>query len=194
MIVLEDLNECLNGTPDGAMLMRNASLKRVAKGGYQAGFAAPPSLVRQSDAAAPAPVPPPGQPATGTASCILIEMIRKSGLDRDRDLRKRLDQTGAEELIRIAGIQPGQMVRPPAPMGAVPRGPTRIAGGNAGWTPDIQLVPKDFKDRMRAIDAAGPEKRSPEEDGMQNAYTETLKVIQNSRLNAVHAVRMGHRI
>jgi hypothetical protein len=50
VVVLEDLNECLNGTPDSAQLIRNASLNRVAKGNYKAGFAPPASLVRQAHA------------------------------------------------------------------------------------------------------------------------------------------------
>lgn len=192
VVVLEDLNECLNGTPDASMIMRNASLKRVAKGGYTAGFAAPPSLVRQSAAAPPAVSLPHGQPAHGTASSILIDMIRSSGLDRDRDLRKRLDQTGAEELIRIAGLQPGQTIGSTGGGaaarggGGAPRAPARVAGG-PGWTPDIQLVPKDFRERMAALDSAAPEKRTPEQDGLRNAYTETLKVM-NKRM---HAVRGG---
>ena len=51
VVVLEDLNECLNGTPDGTQLMRNASLNRITKGSYKAGFAAPASLVKQANAA-----------------------------------------------------------------------------------------------------------------------------------------------
>lgn len=50
VVVLEDLNECLNGTPDGTQLMRNASLNRITKGSYKAGFAAPASLVKQANA------------------------------------------------------------------------------------------------------------------------------------------------
>lgn len=181
VVVLEDLNECLNGTPNAAQVMRNAALKRVAKGTYAAGFAVPASLARQA-AGAPAPVVPTGQPAIGTASSILIDMIKKCGMDRDKELRRRLDQTGAEEIIRIAGLQPGE-TRASGPR----RAPARVSS-NPGWTPDIQLVPKDFKERMRAMEATAPATRSPADEGLSNAYTETLKVMQ-SRMNAVRPKR-----
>lgn len=180
--VLEDLNECLNGTPDSSMLMRNASLKRVAKGSYMQGFAAPPSLIKQSNTArttSALPLLAKGNPESGSASRLLLEMIHSSGLIRDRDLKKRLKQTGAEDLIRIAGLQPG-----------VKRVPKRLIGGPSVratkaptaplWTPDIQLIPREMQ-LDGSIEVVGvAQQHSPEEDGLKNAYTETLKVM-NSR-------------
>lgn len=107
--VLEDLNECLNGTPDGSQLMRNASLRRVTKGSYKAGFAAPASLVKQVSAAPPV-VQKPTAVRTGkgakpdiNVSQTILSMLGKSGLHRDTDLRKRLDVTDAQELEKLAG-------------------------------------------------------------------------------------------
>jgi hypothetical protein len=108
--VLEDLNECLSGTPDASMVMRNASLKRVTKGSYKAGFAAPASLVKQVNAA-----PPPQRAAPSGAAAkkgrsaanvsqIILKMLQNSGLHRDHDLKKRLDVTDAAELERLAGV------------------------------------------------------------------------------------------
>ena len=108
MTVLEDLNECLNGSPDASMLMRNASLKRVTKGSYKAGFAAPASLVKQVNAA-PAPARSASssskkRPQNANVSQIILKMLGDSGLHRDSDLRKRLDVTDAAELERLAGV------------------------------------------------------------------------------------------
>jgi hypothetical protein len=106
--VLEDLNECLNGTPDGSMLMRNASLKRVTKGSYKAGFAAPASLVKQAHAA-PALTRSGASNSkksrsSGSVAQIILKMLQQSGLNRDSDLSKRLDVTDASELERLAGV------------------------------------------------------------------------------------------
>eukprot|EP00892_Ulva_mutabilis_P008873 jgi/Ulvmu1/6358/UM029_0066.1 len=107
--VLEDLNECLNGTPDGSQLMRNASLRRVTKGSYKAGFAAPASLVKQVNAAPPL-VQRANVTRTGKSvktdvnvSQTILGMLSRSGLHRDTDLRKRLDVTDAAELEKLAG-------------------------------------------------------------------------------------------
>lgn len=108
--VLEDLNECLNGTPDGSQLMRNASLRRVTKGSYKAGFAAPASLVKQVNAAPPlaqrstAVRPGKGAKPDINVSQTILSMLSKSGLHRDTDLRKRLDVTDAAELEKLAGV------------------------------------------------------------------------------------------
>ena len=107
MTVLEDLNECLSGTPDAAMVMRNASLKRVTKGSYKAGFAAPASLVKQVNAAPPpGRAPPPGKKGRSAGNCsqIILKMLSDSGLHRDADLKKRLELTDAAELERLAGV------------------------------------------------------------------------------------------
>jgi hypothetical protein len=109
--VLEDLNECLSGVADASMVMRNASLKRITKGSYKAGFAAPASLVKQVNSA-----PPPAkreQPSASggkkggrekNVSQIILKMLQNSGLHRDSDLKKRLDVTDAAELERLAGV------------------------------------------------------------------------------------------
>ena len=84
MVVLEDLNECLNGTPDGTQLMRNASLNRVTKGSYKAGFAAPASLVKQANAANATPAPRAGpqqrkrSPADGNVASVSPDSILES--------------------------------------------------------------------------------------------------------------------
>lgn len=108
--VLEDLNECLNGTPDGSQLMRNASLRRVTKGSYKAGFAAPASLVKQVNAV-PSVLQRPAAARSGKSakpdinvSQTILSMLGKSGLHRDTDLRKRLDVTDAAELEKLAGV------------------------------------------------------------------------------------------
>lgn len=107
--VLEDLNECLNGTPDGSQLMRNASLRRVTKGSYKAGFAAPASLVKQVNAASPmvqrtsTTRAGKGAKPDVNVSQTILGMLSKSGLHRDTDLRKRLDVTDAGELEKLAG-------------------------------------------------------------------------------------------
>lgn len=108
--VLEDLNECLNGTPDGSQLMRNASLRRVTKGSYKAGFAAPASLVKQVSAAPPITQRPAGARSAKVSkpdlnvSQTILSMLSKSGLHRDTDLRKRLDVTDGAELEKLAGV------------------------------------------------------------------------------------------
>lgn len=175
--VLEDLNECLNGSPDQSSIMRNAPLKRLTKGSYLQGFAAPPSLIKQSTSAKAPAAPPPEAPAAGSASYVLLEMIRTSGLNRDRDLQKRLEQTGAEELIRIAGLQPSKRAGEAARRAAA--APPPKAAPLPKWKPDIQLIPKELQAGVNAgVEVVGVvEHRSPEEDGLKNAYTETLKVI-----------------
>ena len=114
--VLEDLNECMSGSADAAQVMRNASLKRVTKGSYKAGFAAPASLAKQA-ATAPAPVRvgggsakkgAAGAKADANVSQIVLQMLSASGLHRDADLKRRLDVTDPVELERLAGSTAGK--------------------------------------------------------------------------------------
>jgi hypothetical protein len=89
------------------MVMRNASLKRVTKGSYKAGFAAPASLVKQVNLA-PTPVRSGSSSTKKVASMnvsqVILKLLQNSGLHRDSDLKKRLDVTDAAELERLAGV------------------------------------------------------------------------------------------
>jgi hypothetical protein len=188
--VLEDLNECLNGTPDASMLMRNAPLRRVTKGSYKNGFAAPASLIRQAAASAVerqrhtsrtgcAPRPErsarTGQPAAGTASRIILEMIKSSGLDRDAELKKRLDVTGAQELIRIAGMT---MSRVPSRVKSRGGPPASASTGalSAEFTPQIQLVPEGLTQ-----DSSSKGLSSERLEGISKAYADASKVMLTGR-------------
>jgi hypothetical protein len=185
--VLEDLNECLNGTPDASMLMRNASLKRVTKGSYKNGFAAPASLIKQAAASAASAAERQGrwpqggrgarasQPAAGTASRIILEMIKSSGLDRDADLKKRLDVTGAQELIRIAGLAPSRVPsRVKSRAGPPASASTGAATGE--FTPRIQLVPEGL-----GQDSSTGGLSSDRLEGISKAYADASKVMLTGR-------------
>lgn len=135
--------------------MRNASLRRVTKGSYKAGFAAPASLVKQVNAA-----PSIVQRSTATrtvkgakpdvnVSQTILSMLSKSGLHRDTDLRKRLDVTDATELEKLAGA-----TGPPAGGGRAPERCLKDMHGKHGaasvhvnqqWMFDV-LPPSSFAD------------------------------------------------
>jgi hypothetical protein len=157
------------------MLMRNASLKRVAKGSYTQGFSAPASLIKQSNTARATSLAASVKDSAenGSVSRLLLEMIHNSGLNRDRDLKKRLEQTGAEELIRIAGLQQGAKRVPKR----IVDGPSARASKAPSWTPDIQLIPHEMQGDG-SIEVVGVVHfPSPDVNGLKNAYTETLKVM-----------------
>jgi hypothetical protein len=108
--VLEDLNDCLNGIADASQVLRSASIKRVTKGSYKAGFMAPASLVMQvnnTPAAWKALAPSTSKKSKAqptNVSQVILKMLQNSGLHRDSDLKKRLTVSDSAELERLAGV------------------------------------------------------------------------------------------